>query len=220
MIKVGHVFWGKLLEISSAEWLLTKCDLPNGGEVILLRSVWISVAVYFTVMSLSNVLDPGRTWTFNIREIQIQFLATLPRLGAIFAVTYAALYARFASQWTYIANVYNQIKATECRNDSSNNQPALAEWKAGFIEDARALHLAYKSMFASVILSWTAKPDIKRHCVESFPDGEIGFSKFIDRIKGAIERSHAPEKSLAGESAVTTLHQETNTAQAADNVET
>jgi hypothetical protein len=33
-------------------------------------------------------------------------------IGAIFAAVYAALYARFASQWSYLAGVYNQMRQT------------------------------------------------------------------------------------------------------------
>ncbi len=52
----------------------------------------------------------------------------LPWLGALFGAVYAGLYARFASQWLYLANTYNQIKAAECRSESSARP--LAEWKA------------------------------------------------------------------------------------------
>jgi hypothetical protein len=57
-------------------------------------------------------------------------------------------YARFSSQWSYLAGVYNQIKAAECR--TGFQETVLAQWKAGFIEDAADLHLLRKAMFASI----------------------------------------------------------------------
>ncbi|VDO51962.1 unnamed protein product [Brugia timori] len=92
----------------------------------------------------------------------------------IFGATYAALYARFASQWGYIANLYNQIKQSEVDAAGSAQAAApatsisgtavspspsdaalvLAQWKAGFIEDALALHMASKPSIAGVIGAW------------------------------------------------------------------
>ncbi len=43
-------------------------------------------------------------------------LTALPTFGAIFAAVYFALYARFASQWSYLANLYNKIKEAETRS--------------------------------------------------------------------------------------------------------
>ena len=65
---------------------------------------------------------------------------------------YAALYSRFASQWTYLAGVYNQIKMAESRTDRDPRK--IAEWKAGFIVDAEELHLVRKPLFAEVVRAW------------------------------------------------------------------
>jgi len=102
-------------------------------------------------------------------------------LAGVFAGTYTALYARFASQWQYLADLYNQIKAKEI--DLANNKeceiakyremainstsddpintccnPAhlLAEWKIGLIEDANTLHLSNKPPFESVVKLWNS----------------------------------------------------------------
>ncbi|HEX2451656.1 MAG TPA: hypothetical protein VHJ69_10965 [Gemmatimonadales bacterium] len=85
-------------------------------------------------------------------------------LGGILAAVYAALYARFAAQWTHLAGLYNQIKAAEVRaaeSDTEKTKQALANWKAGFIEDADALHLATKPMFAVIIRHWLAEEVVR-----------------------------------------------------------
>jgi len=82
-------------------------------------------------------------------------------LLAVFAGSYAAFYVRFASQWSYLAGVYNQIKSTECRLQEREEEPeALAEWKSGFIEDAYLLHLINKQGFADTIWEWTKDKDV------------------------------------------------------------
>jgi len=78
---------------------------------------------------------------------------SIPTFGAIFAACYVALYSRFSSQWTYLANVYNQIKAAETSAET-DKKILIAEWKAGFIEDALTLHLAYKPIFSATINVW------------------------------------------------------------------
>ena len=78
---------------------------------------------------------------------------TVPWLGAIFAGVYVALYARFASQWSYLAGVYNQIRQTLATWDpTKDNANHLNLWRAGFIEDALDLHLATKPMFGPFLL--------------------------------------------------------------------
>lgn len=67
--------------------------------------------------------------------------------GATFGATYAALYTRFSSQWTYLAGLYNQLMATQAHapidNDPERAGIYLA-WEAAFIEDADDLHLSTK----------------------------------------------------------------------------
>jgi hypothetical protein len=102
-----------------------------------------------------NGLDPARGTEFSWNELSIQTLQHVTWMGGIFATAYALLYARFASQWTYVAGVYNQIKAAQVRKDTSAE--ILAEWMAGFIEDCDDLHLLRKPMFASIAHEWLKK---------------------------------------------------------------
>jgi hypothetical protein len=137
---------------------------PNGGTVIIWRSVQITLSIYLlglTLRSFAKAGCPQSACHFDIGGLlnQAGIEDTVPWLGAIFAAVWAALYARFSSQWTYLANVYNQIKQTLVTMDNLSelpkNDPDRAEqlrlWRAGFVEDALDLHLATKPMFATFV---------------------------------------------------------------------
>jgi hypothetical protein len=149
----------RMISFLSFEHFLNKW--PNGGTVIVLRSFCIALLLYFSGLGLRNMLDPTRTWTPSFLELRLQALTTFHWFGTVFAAIYVALYSRFAAQYNYLASLYNQIKATECK-DSGLNAQQLADWKAAFIEDARELHLANKPHFASVILHWAAEEGVKK----------------------------------------------------------
>jgi len=173
-------YWGWSFKRISFEWLLTGLHWPNGGGVILIRSLLIGLEIYLVVLGLKNALDPDRSWTFSMIEFGSQVVATLPWFGTIFAVVYASLYARFSSQWTYLANVYNQIKAAECKGGCK--EEALAEWKAGFMEDAEELHLVEKRLFASVLHAWSRESDVKANFIAHAPGGERRFDALMERV--------------------------------------
>lgn len=178
-----------VVEVLSSEWLLTCVQRSNGGTTIALRSLFTSIILYLLSLGLRNLVDPSRTWHPSPHQFQVEVGATLPWLGTIFAATYAALYARFSSQWTYLANLYNQIKAAECRND--RNDEVLAEWKAGFIEDAIELHLAYKPLFASVIRAWGGNPQVANAFSETCSGGKLRFDVTMERVEAQWHRSNA-----------------------------
>jgi hypothetical protein len=133
---------------------------PNGGTAVFLRAAWIAGVIYIIGLILRNWIDPSRSFRFSFTELRLQLLGSFRWFGTIFAGAYAALYARFASQWSYLASVYNQIKATECRGDT-NKPLALAQWKAAFIDDAVSLHLAAKPSFKGVVLHWYGDDSVK-----------------------------------------------------------
>jgi hypothetical protein len=130
---------GNLLDWSSGEYLLTHVRYPNGGTVVFLRALHVTIVVFLGVLGAMNLMDPTRGYEFSWTELAEQTLARITWIGAIFATVYALLYARFASQWTYLAGVYNQIKAAQLRDKVDAG--VLAEWKAGFIEDCDDIHL-------------------------------------------------------------------------------
>lgn len=159
---IWHVFDYAIVHLSG-EWLLT--NRANGGSVILARALWVTAIVGAIAVGLRERLAAGATWCPAFPHIDT-LRDTLPWLGAIFGAAYAALYARFASQWTYLAGLYNQLMATAAlmptpSTPGSRQQEILAKWRAGFIEDAEDLHLATRPMFAAVILSLLGDEAVK-----------------------------------------------------------
>ena len=137
----------RVFSLVTGEWLLrSPLWFPNGGGIILVRSLLVSFWIYGLAIYARHILD-GNALLTSIRD-------TIPWLGAILAAVYAAFYARFSSQWTYLAGLYNQIKETEIGMDEGSSRAALETWKAGFIEDAEELHLATKPIFATIIREW------------------------------------------------------------------
>ena len=141
--------FSRLIELLSGEVLLTRCRLPNGGTVVLVRAFVIALVLFTAGLAIVNILDPRRGGPFSGIELRIQIIDHAKWWGALFGSAYVALYTRFASQWAYLAGVYNQIKAAEALND--HDEDAVAEWFAAFIEDCDELHLVRKPMFASIV---------------------------------------------------------------------
>ena len=93
-----------------------------------------------------------------------------------FAALYVAFYARFASQWAYLASVYNQVKSSEARaaekTPAGEREHIIAQWKAAFIEDAEVLHLHRKGIFVGTVRAWGANDDVRACFVASTYGGE------------------------------------------------
>lgn len=132
----------------SAEFLLKKN--PNGGGIILLRSTLVSLWIYFISIGILSYTRKGAEFTFSMPQLLNEFNATIPWLGAIFASSYLALYARYSNQWSYLASTYNQLMAAMVHSPQLNS-PALIRWQAGFISDAYTLHLDRKPLFKGVV---------------------------------------------------------------------
>jgi hypothetical protein len=169
----------------SGEWVLTKANLPNGGHVVLFRAVFASSVVFSTVLLIINILDPAKTSVFSFDELRRQIVDRVPWYGAIFVGTYAGLYARFSAQWTYLADLYNRIKQAEA---SGGDQQVLAQWKAGFLEDAENLHLVTKASLVSVAKSWGGNELVERAFIEFTPGGKPRFEKLMKRVTDAHQR--------------------------------
>jgi hypothetical protein len=143
-------FAGEVIKFLSGEWLLT--NRSNGAHVIILRSLWAAGWVYLGAIGLAEFSAPGSCLCFSGYELRKRVSETIPWFGAIFAGVYLALYARFASQWQYLAQLYNQLLHTATTTaPASLNAKKWAEWRAAFIEDAYELHLACKPMFAAAV---------------------------------------------------------------------
>lgn len=166
----------------------------NGGAVILARSLWVPVPCFalLTALHLAGIWIAGDAMPFSdtvdFRKWLMERLRfERPLLLTIIAGAYTALYTRFASQWQYLADLYNQIKAKEI--DISVNTAAsphadhnhtllpgtgipspavieprrlLSEWKYGFAVDAEYLHLSEKEPFKTVYKDWIRESEIDR----------------------------------------------------------
>ena len=121
-----------------------------------------------------DILSLGDLFTLKWWDLEARYelLEEWWKYCGIYAAVYTSYYTRFVSQWSYISNLYNQIKNAEismCMDCKSpgNCQPhvsvtkcasstalKLNGWKAAFIEDAETLHMVTKPLFAGVILTW------------------------------------------------------------------
>lgn len=173
----------------SGEFLLTwPHRRANGGTIILTRALMVSALLYALAIVLNESLDPKNVLRFSAEHLRLAIKNTLPWFGGIFTVVYAALYARFSSQWTYLAGVYNQIKAAETRliPAEANSHSALVAWKAAFVEDADELHLAVKPMYAALIRAWCENDYVKMEFRRTAPGGERRLTKLLEEIDCAL----------------------------------
>jgi hypothetical protein len=188
-----HLF-GNVLDWLSGEYLLTRVRYPNGGTVVFLRALHVTVVIFLGSLAIMNWLDPARSYEFSWIELGTQILAHITWIGAIFATAYALLYARFASQWTYLAGLYNQLKAAQARKDV--DMTVIAEWRAAFIEDCDDLHLLLKPMFASIVNGLVnSKEDHAtqvRTVFESHsPGGKARFDKIGEEVAAVVAKVSA-----------------------------
>lgn len=157
----------------------------NGGCAIFFRALFVSCAVYITAFVVSVLLNWTHSGHVALEEIALD---TLTWFGAIFAGTYAVFLARFASQWQYLANFFNQIRAVEISTLLSTDEGAkekatelVNRWKAAFIFDAESLHLAKKSSFCGLIIDWMEDEGVKRWCINDW--GLVEYHKFLEELK-------------------------------------
>lgn len=147
-------------------WVVTRESLlrggKNGGAVVTARASSVTMLLFLPAFLLS--------WLVKDEEFLEHFVERLPWLAAIFAASYTAFYARFASQWGYLAHLYNQISEAEL--SPTVDDDALARWKAGFIADAIRLHLWRKGTFVSICTRYWSGQKVRDH-FHNFPQDEI-----------------------------------------------
>lgn len=174
------------MKLLSGEFLLD--HRANGGTVVALRSLWVTLLGFSAVVLLKEILNPQSTFVFSAASLHETVYTSLPIAAAILAGAYTALYARFASQWTYLANVYNQLMAAKVRGvgQGDETQRALIAWQAGFIEDAEELHLARKPMFAGVIDSLLADQAVRSWYVSTTVGGLDRLTELEAKVRKAL----------------------------------
>jgi len=117
----------------SGEWLLEYFSpYNNAGWIILLRAIWVTglVVLFLETCSVAAwVVDQWNSpflfrWptppdgfrgvaAFFVSRVRSVSHAYGTELLGIFGGVCAAFYSRFASQWQYLADLYNQIKAED-----------------------------------------------------------------------------------------------------------
>lgn len=197
---------GIIVDFLSGEFLLRKN--ANGGGVIVARSLWVSVWVYMIGIGLKSWTGKDATLSFSGGEFRAVVNETLPWLGAIFAATYAAFYARFSNHCAYLAALYNQImsvKAAMADDDKAYGTAnrALTNWQVGFIVDARAMHLANKELFRGVVISLLAEPHIDEAFKEALgkrQGGGDGWKREYDDFRALVDPAGSEGHPAAGRS--------------------
>jgi len=179
--------WSKFVNLISGEWILSTCRRGNGGDVILLRSFLVGFVLYAFLLGLKNLIDPNKSFSFDFVDLRKQLIETSTLFGAIFGAVYVALYTRFASQWTYLAELYNKIKEAEV--DGGANKDVIAEWKAAFLEDATELHLATKGLFVSIIHTWGKDAQVQQKFIKYAPGGQPRFNVLMADVDMAHRRN-------------------------------
>lgn len=152
-----------LVQFCSGEFIFKW--MPNGGSSVVFRTLFAATIISIAVIASHYVVYWDIVHPFDIiKKNGWQFCG-------IYAAAYAAFYARFVSQWTYLSNLYNQIKNVEVSTiynsgEKKANNEILYGWMSGFIEDAESLHLETKPIFATVILNWLEKypPVGEKYC--------------------------------------------------------
>jgi hypothetical protein len=185
--------WEKFVQLASFEWMLTSSS-PNGGDVILARSLGVATLLTAFTILLRNLIDPHTGHRFSSDALRSQIIEIAPWFAAAMGAVYAALYARFASQWAYLAALYNQIKQAELEMTyaAQNVQGAkdnLAEWKAGYIEDAQVLHLHAKKNVAAIIFHWSKDPAIQKAFEDASAGGAVRWAHLQADVAAAYRRA-------------------------------
>lgn len=134
--------------------------------MVFFRAVWTTAFVFGFAFFF-------RQWGYGWPDTFEAFSVTLPWLGFIFAGVYTAYYARFSSQYTYLADLYNQQMAVSAQvSEGKQTQQVFALWEAAYIEDAELLHLYKKPEVANLIREMLRKPGVREAYIESVPGGE------------------------------------------------
>lgn len=157
----------RLVSFLSGEWILSH-GRPNGGDVVILRTLWVGTILIAALAVIQATEAPSTSICGVAHTVWTKALVMLRSTQGpvVYGAVYVALYARFTSQWTYMANLYNQIKQAEITAQEPLRKKILAQWKAGYIEDAYTTHMATKPMVAGVIRAWYLDPDVKDAFIE------------------------------------------------------
>lgn len=177
-------WYDKLVNCLDGQWMIGSSG-SNGGDKVALRSLWVGSILILATIGLQAFFDPTLKGPLSWNGFCNQLNGLGPVVGGIYGGTYAAFYARFVSQWSYLANLYNQIKQAESAKDA--NEDVLAQWKAGYIEDAETLHLLCKRSVAPVVRAWSSDQGVIDAYVKDTPGG----MNRLNRIRAEVDAACA-----------------------------
>ena len=166
----------------------------NGGLVVLIRSLLVSVIIYSSAVGLQSITREGALLAFSFAQLTFEISETIPWLGAIFAGVYAVFYSRFSSQWIYLASLYNQLMSARVHKSQDIDDEELLHWEAGFVEDAIALHLATKPMFAPAVKQFLEDPNILQIFLETTQDSQVKYNQVKNQLGLASNIEPDPEE--------------------------
>jgi hypothetical protein len=178
-------------QVLTGEWMFW-WGHPNGGTIVICRTIWVTVGIWATGLILNSIFKTCPSGCeFKVWGPLRNAEDALPWLGATFAGVYAALYARFAQQWNYLAGTYNQLYQTQAQIQNPNANEKIRYWKVAFAEDAADLHLATKPMFAPLVSGIIADPP--RGLGGLFDQTAMGGTKRRKRLQVALDRAMGEE---------------------------
>jgi hypothetical protein len=177
----------KVMAVITGEFFLK--IMPNGGTAVLLRSSFISIYLYLLAIAIKSLTSECATFSFSADELRSEFNSTIPWLGVIFGGTYAALYSRFSSQWSYLADLYNQqLSASLTLSDEQITGVNFAIWQAAFIEDAVCMHLDTKPGFSNAILEMLQEKNIRGILEREKHFGKERVSELVQSLTKAVKK--------------------------------
>lgn len=172
----------KILNIFTGEFVLG--HMPNGGTAVLFRAVFVSAYLYLIAIAIRSYTRECAVLAFSLDQFFSEVNETIPWAGAIFGAVYAALYARFSSQWTYLADLYNQqLAVSVTTSEDKLNGENYAIWQAAFIEDAVCMHLATKRGFSNAIYMMLQEKKIREILEE---DGHFGKER-VEKLETGLK---------------------------------
>ena len=170
----------QLLDFLSGQWIL---DLrgTNGGDVVVLRAAVITLTFSVVAVMLKSWIRPQENFTWSADGLQGELVELAGWISGFFGAAYLALYTRFVSQWSYLANVYNMIKQAEAAEGAQTK--VITEWKAGFLEDADHLHLVGKKSLAPIIKHWAEEKGVAEAFLTATPGGQAQLDRIWKRAE-------------------------------------
>lgn len=160
----------------------------NGGTVVALRAMWTTFFFALLAVLVVSAFDPKREGPASWIGAVDTFWSVSNHVALFLGASYLALYARFVSQWSYLAGLYNLIKQAEAIRDV--NRLVIAEWKAGYLEDAENLHLAGKNNLAPVLHSWAQEAAVAESYIKNTPGGV----ERLERLRAIANSAFAAEE--------------------------